>query len=394
MDFSRLDEYMDRIVSEYDVPGADCIIYKGHEMVYRKYVGMRDRENAIPMDGSELYMIFSMTKMLTCVSALQLMEKGKFLLSDPVSKFLPEYARMRISSEENDSSNASDITTGGSMGESANVSSDGYALNTITMRDLFTMSAGLDYDIGAVAIKEYIAQGKTSTRELVEAISKTVLGFEPGTRYRYSLCHDVIGAVIEVISGQKLGDYMYENIFAPLGMKNTFFGIPKDEERRSRLAALYRYDENRKAQRVDVTCPYNLSDDYQSGGAGLASCTEDYAIFLDAMANMGTAKNGYRLISPASVKLMSTNHLKDKQYDDFQNVRKGYGYGLGVRTHMDRSISGSLSSYGEFGWDGAAGAYALADPEKQLAISYFQHVHNWDIRLQNELRNIVYACID
>lgn len=393
MNFSRLDSYIDRLIDEYDVPGVDCIVYKGHEMVYRRFAGMSDRENGKAMNGNEIYLIYSMTKMITCISALQLMEQGKFLLCDPVSRYLPEFAKMKVSTDEL-CNNASSITTGGSSGEDVSSQADGYAKNQITIKDLFTMGAGLDYNLNAPAIKEYIASGKTSTRELVEAISQTVLGFEPGTRYRYSLCHDVLGALVEVLSGKKLGEYMQENIFEPLGMKNTFFGIPKDEERLSRMAALYRYNENRKAERVELVCPYNLSDDYQSGGAGLASTTEDYALFLDALANGGVGKTGKRIISSSTIELMSTNQLNDAQYADFQQVRKGYGYGLGVRTHMDKSLSSSISSLGEFGWDGAAGAYAMADPAKQLSISYFQHVFNWDVRLQMELRNIVYSCIE
>lgn len=394
MDFSKLNDYLDRVVNEYDVPGVDCIVYKGHEMIYRYYTGMSDRENSKPMNGNEIYMIFSMTKMLTCVSALQLMEKGRFLLSDPVSKYLPEYEKMRITSDNLNNDNAAAITSGSTKGESIGATADGYAENQITIKDLFTMGAGLDYDLQAKGIKEALARGKTSTRDLVGAIAETVLGFEPGTRYRYSLCHDVLGALIEVWSGQKLGDYMSENIFKPLGMNDTFFGIPKDEERLSRMAALYRCDEDRKAQQTQLACPYNLSDKYESGGAGLASCTADYAVFIDALANGGVGKNGYRLLSSASVELMAENHLNPQQYEDFQTLRKGYGYGLGVRTHMDRSISGSLSPVGEFGWDGAAGAFAMVDPKNQLSISYFQHVHNWDIRVHYELRNIVYSCIE
>ena len=178
MDFSRLDSYIDRLLDEYDVPGVDCIVHKGHEMVYRRFAGMSDRETGKAMNGNEIYMIFSMTKMITCISALQLMEQGKFLLCDPVAKYLPEYAQMRVSDEVL-KNNASSITTGSSSGEDVTTQADGYAKNQITIKDLFTMGAGLDYNLNAPAIKEYIASGKTSTRELVEAISETVLGFEP-----------------------------------------------------------------------------------------------------------------------------------------------------------------------------------------------------------------------
>ena len=240
MDFSRLKAYMDRLVDEYKVPGVDCIVYKEHEQLFRYFTGMSDIENSKKMNGNELYLIFSMTKMLTCTSALQLLEQGKYIMSDPISKYLPEFEKMRISADEIDNENAAKIASGSIAGEDTEASHDGYAKNPITVKDLFTMSAGLDYNLQAEGITKALSEGKTSTRELVRAMSETVLGFEPGTRFRYSLCHDVLGALIEVWSGKTLGEYMEENLFKPLGMKNTFFGVPKDEERLSRMAARYR----------------------------------------------------------------------------------------------------------------------------------------------------------
>lgn len=394
MNFDRLKSYMDRLVNEYNTPGVDCIVYKEHEQVFRYFTGMSDIENGKKMDGSELYLIFSMTKMLTCTSALQLYEQGRFLMSDPVSMYLPEFEKMRITGDELDIGAAAKIASGSSMGENVKNSESGYAKNPITIHDLFTMSAGLDYNLSAEGIKKALAEGKVSTRELVRAISETVLGFEPGTRYRYSLCHDVLGGLIEVLSGKKLGDYMQENLFEPLGMKNTFFGVPKDESKLSKMAARYTYDENRQPKRLPLECAYNLSDEYQSGGAGLTSCTEDYALFLDALANGGVGKNGNRILSDKTVELMGTDHLDGKRSEDFDAMRRGYGYGLGVRTHINKARSGSLSPVGEFGWDGAAGAFSMVDTENKLSLTYFQHIHAWNGRIQTEMRNVLYSCLN
>ncbi len=394
MDFTKLKNCMDRLVREYNTPGVDCIVYKDHEMLFRYFTGMSDIENDKRMDGNELYLIFSMTKMLTCTAALQLFEKGKYLMNDPVSKYLPEFGKMKLSDDELNSENAAKITTGGIVGETAAGNEAGYAKNQITIKDLFTMGAGLDYALDDEPIARALSEGKTSTRELVGAMSEKVLGFEPGTRFRYSLCHDVLGALIEIWSGQSLGEYMKKHIFEPLGMKNTFFGITKDAALLDRMAARYIFNENRKPERLPLECMYNLSEDYESGGAGLTSCCEDYAVFLDALACGGVAKNGNRILSSATVKLMGTNHLKGEQCDDFYQIRPGYGYGLGVRTHVDKTVSGSLSPIGEFGWDGAAGAFSMVDTENKLSFTYFQHVHNWDIRIQTEMRNALYACMD
>lgn len=388
---------MDRLVSEYNVPGVDCIVYREHEQLFRYYTGMSDIENGKEMNGNELYLIFSMTKMLTCTAALQLLEQGKYIVTDPVSKYIPEFAEMKLSDEALNTANAANIATGGSMGESNSADGERYAKTPITIEHLFTMTAGFNYDLSAPYIKEAIADGRTSTLELVKALAKTPLGFEPGSRYRYSLCHDILGGLIEVWSGKSFGEYMKENIFDVLGMSNTFFGIPKDEERLSRMAALYNHGADRKPVRMKLFCPYNLSDEYESGGAGLTSCPEDYAIFLDALANGGVGKNGGRILSPASIALMSANHMTSGQLiRDFQagHVGKGYGYGYAVRTHYNNAESGSLSSIGEFGWDGAAGAFSLVDPEKKLSFVYFQHIHGWEPRKQKEMRNVLYSCID
>ena len=394
MDFYKLKNCMDVIVQKYNAPGVDCIVYKNHEMIFRYFTGMSDIENNRKMNGNELYLIFSMTKMITCTAALQLFEQGKYLMNDPVSKYLPEFKKMKISADDLNAENATQITTGNIMGECAQYNQDGYAKNQITIKDLFTMSAGLDYALSDDAITNALSEGKKSTRELVGAMAEKVLGFEPGTRFRYSLCHDVLGALIEVWSGQKLGEYMKEHIFEPLNMNNTFFGIPKDEEKLAKMAARYIYDENRKPKRLPLECVFNLSEEYESGGAGLTSCTEDYALFLDALACGGIGKNGRRILTPEIVELMGTNHLKDRQVDDFYQLRPGYGYGLGVRTHIDKSQSGSISPIGEFGWDGAAGAFSLVDTKNKLSLTYFQHIHGWDIRIQSKIRNALYECID
>lgn len=392
MNFDKLKDCMDYLVNVRKTPGVDCIVYQNHNMIFRYFTGMSDIENNKKINGNELYLIFSMTKMLTCTGALQLYEKGKYSLDDPISKYLPEFEKMKIVQNQSiDSSASAAIATGKKIGESVSSQGDGFAKNPITVKDLFTMGAGLDYNLHPAAVDKAISEGKTSTREIVGALSETVLGFEPGTHFRYSLCHDCLGALIEIWSGESFGEYMRKNVFEPLGMKNTFFGLPKDKERLSRMAALYRYDNQKNPVRIKLECNYNITDDYESGGAGLTSCTEDYALFLDALACGGIGKSGKRILLDETVKLMKTNHLSDLQLEDFHYIRQGYGYGFGVRTHMDESASGSLSPIGEFGWDGAAGAFSLVDTDNNISITYFQHIHGWDSEIQNEIKNAFYG---
>ena len=394
MNFTNLKNYLDSIPEKFNVPGLDCIVYKNHEMVFRHFTGMSDRESGKPVKGDELYLIFSMTKMLTCTAALQLFEKGCYIMSDPISTWLPEFEKMKITTDEIDAAEGQKVSSGAGVSEACESTVSGFAKTPITVKHLFTMSAGLNYALADDAIKSALASGKKSTRELVEAMANKTLSFEPGTRFQYSLCHDVLGALIEIWSGKKLGEYMEENIFKPLGMNNTFFGLTKDEEKLSRMMARYSTDDDGNVNRVPLECVFNITDEYESGGAGLTSCTEDYAIFLDALACGGTAKNGYKLLSPATVELMGTNHLTGRQCEDFYKLRPGYGYGLGVRTHTDKTVSGSLSPVGEFGWDGAAGSFSMVDTKNKLSITYFQHVHRWPIRMQTEMRNALYSGLE
>ena len=393
MDFTELKNCLDSLVEKYNTPGVDCMVYQNHRPVFRYFTGMRDAENNVEMDGNELYLIFSMTKMLTCTAALQLYEKGCFSMDDPISKYLPEFEKMKITADALNSENAAKIASGSVVGESVNNTQSGYAKNPITVLDLFRMGGGLDYTLKTPEIEKAREEGRTSTREMVRAMAEKILGFEPGTRFRYSLCHDVLGALVEVLSGMTLGEYMKKYIFDPLGMENTFFGLPKDAERLSRMAARYIL-ENGSRRRLPLVCQYNLSEDYQSGGAGLTSSTEDYAIFLDAIACGGVGKNGVRILSADTVAQMRTNQLTPQALEDFQALRPGYGYGLGVRTHMDQEKSGSLSPVGEFGWDGAAGAFAMVDADHKLSLTYFQHAHGWKVQIQNDIRNALYRSLD
>ena len=394
MDFTILKDCLDRIKKEYKVPGLDCIVYKEHEVLFRYFTGMQDEDKNIPMKGDELYLIFSMTKLVTVVAALQLFEKGKFLMSDKLSDYIPEFSQMRVTNDELNTQNAAKITTGASFGEDVNASADYFANNPITIHNLFTMSAGFDYNIEADYIKKAISEGKTTTLEIVKSLSKTVLGFEPGTRFRYSLCHDVLGGLVEVLSGMTLGEYMKKNIFEPLGMKDTFFGVPKDEEKLSRMMARYTAADDGNVQRVPLECMFNFTDEYESGGAGLTSCVEDYSLLLDALANGGVGKNGNRILSSHTVELLGKNQVHGQVYDDFNELRPGYGYGLGVRVHDNKAVSGTLSPIGEFGWDGAAGGFSMIDPVNKISFAYFQHSHNWHFKVQTEMRNALYKCLE
>lgn len=368
MHFNGLQACLDDILRGGNTPSVDCIVYRDHQPLFRYMAGKSDIENDRPIGGNELYLIFSMTKMLTCTAALQQLEQGKYTLDDELSLYIPAFKKMKIAD-------------------------GGFAKNPIRIVDLFSMRGGLDYDFGDKNIRDAVNAGKHTTFDLVEAMAGKTLCFEPGTRFRYSLCHDVLGALVEIWSGETLGEYMKKNIFLPLGMESTRFGVPTDAADLSRMAALYSRVDG-KLQRQPLECAYNIIEGYQSGGAGLCSCTEDYALFLDAMACGGVGKNGNRILREETVALMQTNQLSGQALDDFHELRTGYGYGLGVRTHMDKCVSGSISPVGEFGWDGAAGGFSMVDTKNRLSLTYFQHSYSWNLEMQIKMRNALYACFE
>lgn len=377
MDFTPLSQFIDRITA-WRIPWAEVLVMHRNETVFHYRNGYADLERQTPAGDRQIVNIYSMTKIMTCTAALQLVEQGRMLLGDPVSAYLPEFADVTVSKTMPD----------GSIAEER-------AEKPITVRDLFAMTAGFSYDIGAPSIREAVQRtdGKLSTRELARAIAKVPLLFEPGARWNYSMCHDVLAALVEVVDGRRFGTYLQEEIIGPLGMRDTGFDLTGEQHRR--LVPQYKYDDKLgKAVREDGN-GYRIGTELESGGAGLFSTADDYVLFLNALTNKGTSPDGVRILSPASVDLMRADQLTETTRGDFNwEHMAGYGYGLGVRTHISRAGSGSLSGLGEFGWAGAAGCLAVIDPESELTVMYAQHLlNNQEPYVHPRLKNIVYACI-
>ncbi|MCI3920810.1 beta-lactamase family protein [Paenibacillus sp. TRM 82003] len=377
MDFQPLKQYLDHLTS-WRIPWADCLILYRNEPVFRYRTGYADLEKRAPIAEDAIFNLYSMTKIMTCAAALQLVERGRLLLSDPISEYMPEFKEMTVKRERD----------GETTFERAK--------RPIAVRDLFVMTAGFTYDLSTPSIREAVerADGRPTTRDIARAIAKDPLAFEPGTRWNYSLCHDVLGALIEAVDGRSFGAYLREEIIEPLGMKDTGFAL--SDEQAGRLVPQYAYDDRLgEAVRDDVN-GYRLgSDRFESGGAGLYSTVDDYALFLNALTNRGTNGDGARILSPAAVELMRTDHLTEATRGDYAwDHLAGYGYGLGVRTHIAPARSGLLSPWGEFGWSGAAGCMAVIDPDQQVTVMYAQHLLNsQEPYVHPRLRNIIYACL-
>ena len=380
MNFDYLKAFQDRLTS-WRIPGNDCMVKVGHETVYRYQSGYSNMEEGKKMQGDELYYLWSCSKPITCTLALKLYEQGLYLLNDPLYEYMPEFRDMEVIRKNEDGT----VYTEKSK-------------NSIRVRDLFTMSAGFNYDMNSPKIREVKEKtgGHCPTREVAKAIAATPLQFEPGTHWSYSLCHDVLSAFIETVAGMRTRDWAKKVLFDPLGMDDTCYNLPSPEKM-ARMAVQYNFrDDLDKALPTGGTCGHMLGDQYDSGGAGIVSTIEDYMKFATAMANGGLAENGERVLSASTIDMMRTNCLNETQMKDFNwSQLCGYGYGLGVRTMVDPMKAGTGGAVGEFGWGGAAGAYLILDPARKTALVYAHHMlNNQEPWFSPRLRNVLYACLD
>ena len=372
MNFAKLDAFL-ADMPHRGYPACELAITKDGKTVYHKAIGHSDAALTKPAAPGDLYWIYSCTKVITCIAAMRLVEEGKIALDDPVSKYLPEYENLMIKQAD------------GTLVP---------AQNTMTILHLFTMTGGKTHEI-TDTIKAAYAPDAT-TLDIVRAMAKDPLIFEPGTHYRYSLCHDVLGAVIEVASGMRLSEYMQKFIFAPLGIKEM--GFRPTPEQLARFSAMYTIKGSAHTP-VERTCENVLAftPQYDSGGAGLLSTVEEYLKIITVIACGGTTADGYTLLKPETIRMMQENRLPPAALNDFVTTRHfGYGWGLCGRVHIDPIRSLSLSPVGEFGWSGATGSFSMIDPDNHVALFFATHLFGCTYgyhMIQPTLRNLTYECL-
>lgn len=390
MNFSKLTQYLDSLQTEYAMPMGDLKIMQDHETIYRHRFGNADFAGKKPLADDSLYRLYSATKLITMVAVLQLYERGKISLTDPLSKYLPAYAHVRVADDF-------DVVPYGNVVGSA---PSHFAQNPIRLIDLMTMSAGFSYDTFDPNIRECVemSNGNAGTGEIIAALAKTPLMYEPGTRWNYSLAHDVLAAVVETVSEMRFSDYLKTNIFEPLGALDFTFR-PEDPAYKDRICDIY--------ESIEDTFPFVKADPahrdtycftsaYESGGAGLIGSVESYSLITDALACGGEGKGGVRILKPETVAMFEKPYTTSGQLkQDFDELnRTGYAYGLGVRVLVDDAHS--KSPVGEFGWDGAAGAYALVDTKNRLSFFYAEHVLSFGDNyyvIHPKIRDLVYTCL-
>jgi len=377
MNFSALREYQNSLF-DYGIAGNDLIVCREGKPLYRHMTGMQDIENGIPVTEDTIFRMFSMTKPITCTGAMMLYEKGAFLLDDTLGEYMPEFLQMNVKTEDGGIRKAN---------------------NPIRIIDLFTMSAGFNYNFNSPAFKEAMkATPDFSLQDLVSALSEEPLEFEPGSHYLYSFAHDVLGALIERLTGKTLGNYLSESIFSPLGMKSARFHLTAGQL--PRLARTYPFEKGvhpSKALPEDFS-PVSFSPRFESGGGGLSMTVNDYVKFANALCLGGKCpETGARLLSGGMIDAMRENQLDEVRLKEFSSGagKAGYGYGLGVRTLLSKGRSGSAGCLGEFGWAGMCGTYLLIDPEKKLTVVYAQaSLPGTNAFVHKRIRNLVYRAIE
>lgn len=355
MNIDKITKYLDSLI-ERGIPSVDCLIMENHKLVYRHSAGSVDEKNT-PVSDDTMYLMFSMTKVQTMACVLQLVEQGKLSLEDEVKKYLPAYGKLTVEGENG----VEPLKT------------------PLLVKHLLSMQSGLDYDLGRpgiLRIKEKYGENAT-TRQIVDAFAESPLKFVPGTHYLYSLSHDVAAALVEVVSGMTFGEYLKKNIWEPLHMTRTFFARPMNDHIKN-LADQYECNEKGEPHKMELSCCYQLSSKYESGGAGLVSCTKDYAVFADTMACGGISADGVRILKPETVELMKENLLGETSMEEIaRNMgRVGYGYGCGVQVLLQPELLNSPAPKGVFGWDGAAGSCIIMDTASKRSLVYMQHVRN------------------
>ena len=339
-------------------PGAVMLVARKGKVIYFESVGQLDPANGKPMGKDAIFRLYSMTKAYTSVAAMMLMEEGKLRLNDPVSKYLPALAKLEVSVP------VIDPYTGAT--KYVNVPTD----RDVNIQDLLRHTSGIVYGqytshpkVKELYAKEGVDWKDVTPAEQIERLAKVPLAHQPGTTFEYSLSVDVLGRVIEAITGMTLGQFLQERIFAPLAMTDSAFIVPP--EKRDRLAQPFAIDRasEKPINLLDVT----VAQKNDAGGAGSVGTTMDYARFLQMLLNGGEL-DGVRLLSPTTVAYMTADHLGDAKFSGSTTLPAGTGFGLGFAVRKETGLFEVTGTKGEYFWGGAAGTGFYVDPTEEIVV--------------------------
>ncbi len=381
--FSSLTPLLEHITQK-GPSGCAVNVSIGDKTQYEHFTGYADVQTKKPIDSDTLYRIYSLSKVATSVAMLQLFEKGLYLMNDPLEEYLPEYKDMKVAKYDSD-------------GKTYIAPAE----NKIRVKDMLCMTSGILYPGEPCQASESIKnimnglekEGAYDVRKVSKKAGECILDFEPGTRWKYGFSYDILGAFVEELSGMKFGEYLKEKIFEPLGMKNTGFRYTKENEKN--LAKFYMSDTPERFTKMHPEDNrFGPSGTFESGGGGLLSTLGDYSKLAQMLACGGTM-GSEKIIGRKSIELMATNHLDSVQLKDFDWPHMaGYGYGLGVRTMIDKAEGGCNGSLGEFGWLGYSGTWMLVDPKERLSAVYMQQLFpNFEEYNEPRLRAVIYGSL-
>jgi CubicO group peptidase (beta-lactamase class C family) len=393
----RIAPVMQSYVASRGVVGISTMISRRGEIVHSEQFGFQDSEAALPLSPDTIFRIYSMTKPIVSTALMLLHEEGAFQLEQPVAQYLPAFATTKVLSDD------------GTLVDQA---------RPMQIRDVLSHTSGLTYDfLSDTPVAQMYRDARImndATRPLgalIDELATIPLAFQPGTRWHYSVGIDVAARLIEVLSGQSLGDFLHERLFAPLGMVDTGFVVADDQLHR--VSAMYGLPdligENYSAiqlmeaalsgfnERIDVSATYPTStpDVFQRGGLGLFSTSADYMRFAQMLANYGTL-DGERIIGRKTLELMHTNHLPAAllPYELLGLPVPGMGFGLGSRVMLDVAATAGPGSAGEYGWAGAAKTYYWVDPAEELVGLFMTQYMTGMLQPDRDFRSLVYRAID
>ena len=381
---SNIRNYLDETyVKDGKYVGTLTLVARKGEVAYLDALGFMDRENERPMQEDTIFRIYSMTKSITSVAVMQLLEKSRFRLDDPVYWYIPEFKNVGVFQ----------------AGVYPNFLTS-KPERPITIKDLLTHMSGLTYgfmyrtNVDA-AYRSSDTTGPDNLQQFIESLSELPLEFSPGDKWNYSVSTDVLGHLVEVVSGLKLDEYFKQNIFEPLGMADTDFSCP--EEKLNRLASLYEHNPSGEPKLMEVPA---LDVKFLSGGGGLYSTMSDYYQFASMLLNKGEL-NGKRILGRKTVEYMTMNHLPDgKDLTEMsesafsETPYAGVGFGLGFSVMIDPAKSQTLSDVGEFGWGGMASTVFFINPKEDMLVIFLtQLVPSSTYQVRRELRSLVYSAL-
>jgi len=381
----QLKQVLKAAIENNELPGANLMILKEGQEIFYHEDGFADIEEKRPIRRDTIFRMYSMTKPVTAAAVMILLERGIIDLYEPVSKFLPGFVNQMVEDES----------------RLLPVERD------VNIKDLLSMTSGLVYDGNDKAGQEteavfkeiedrLLGDNPMGTIEVVNKLGKCPLAFQPGTAWRYGTSADVLGAVVEVASGMRFGEFLDKEIFKPLNMKDTAFWVPS--QNRNRLAKAYNLEpysglKPYSGNFLGINNAMDRNPAFESGGAGLVSTIDDYARFATMLMNKGSF-DGVQILKPKTVEYMTSCSLTYEQQKDMWPELSGYTYGNLMRIMTDCSKAGILGSEGEYGWDSWTGAYFCNCPGEKLTFLFMrQLVNTGTTSLTRKLRNIIFSTL-